>query len=95
MVEVFDCMMRNGTCMGLPQGRTTCEKADTPPEPPKAAGMPVPFPGQIEDWLKVLQSETVPFRPLRPAQVPIDRRWEWQVRSKPYGANCGWSSGLL
>lgn len=35
---------KGGTCMGLPKGKTTCGKVDTPPEPPKQDGMPVPFP---------------------------------------------------
>eukprot|EP00438_Fugacium_kawagutii_P005816 Skav230519 [mRNA] locus=scaffold4943:103944:107044:+ [translate_table: standard] len=35
---------KSGTCMGLPKGKTTCGKVDTPPEPPKQIGMPAPFP---------------------------------------------------
>lgn len=35
---------QSGTCMGLPQGKDTCQQAGIPPEPPRIAESPMRFP---------------------------------------------------
>ena len=57
-------ILRSGTCMGLPQGKDTCQQAGIPPEPPRIADSPMRCPGQILGipWLTwvIGQSEGVP-----------------------------------